>query len=238
MRLIFVWITGSILMFSCVVKPKEPVQPIDTATLTTTTRQLKVEEVIQTTSYTYLRANENGQEVWIAVTKMDANAGDVFYYDNALEMIDFESKELNRVFDRVLFVEDLRALPDKTMSMHHQMSAHGQRKSNDFQSDIRIEPVAGGITIADLYKNRADYHGKKVVVRGKVVKVNNGIMERNWIHLQDGSNDNGKFDLTFTSQENIALNELVTLEGTVALNKDFGAGYFYELIVEEAALKK
>ncbi|WP_423128253.1 hypothetical protein [Gaoshiqia sp. Z1-71] len=237
MKLIFAWIAGSLLMFSCVVKPKEPVQPIDTATLTNT-HQLKVEDVIQTTSYTYLLGNENGQEVWIAVTKMEAQTGDVFYYDNALEMLDFESKELNRVFDRVLFVEDLRSLPDKTMDMHHQLSAHGQRKSNDFQPDIRIDPVAGGVTIADLYKNRADYRDKKVVVRGKVVKVNNGIMERNWIHLQDGTTDNGKFDLTFTSQENIAPNDIVTLEGIVALDKDFGAGYFYELIVEEASLKK
>ncbi|MCW0483068.1 GW dipeptide domain-containing protein [Gaoshiqia sediminis] len=235
MRLIFIWIAGSMLLFSCTGKTKETVQPIDVATLTS--RRVTVEEVIQTTAYTYLRVTENGKDVWMAVTKMDANAGDVYYYDNGLEMLNFESEELGRVFDRVLFVEDLRIQPNKTMSMHHGMTGHGLKEADSAREDLQLEPVAGGITIGELYKNRETYSGKKVVVTGKVVKVNKEIMNRNWVHLQDGTSHEGKFDLTFTTNESVEVNDMVTFEGTVSVDKDFGAGYFYELIVEEASLK-
>lgn len=223
------------LLFSCTGKKKEPMQPIDLASLAA--REVKVEEVIQTTSYTYLRVIEKGKEVWMAVTKMAANVGDVFYYGNGLEMLDFESKELGRVFDRVLFVEDLRTQPNKTMSMHHSMTGHGMNEAGGAREDLQLEPVAGGITIGELFKNRETYRGKKVVVTGKVVKVNKDIMSRNWVHLQDGTAHEGKYDLTLTTNEMVELDELVTFEGTVAVDKDFGAGYFYELIVEGASLK-
>ena len=70
---------------------------------------------------------------------------------------------------------------------------------------------------------------------GKCVKVNPMIMGRNWIHLQDGSGDN--LDLTITTTENIPVGHVITLEGTIALNKDFGAGYKYDIIMEEAVLQ-
>ena len=75
------------------------------------------------------------------------------------------------------------------------------------------------------------------MVRGQVVKVNEGIMSLNWIHLQDGTDDAGNFDLTITTLETAKVGDIVTFEGTVILNKDFGAGYSYELILEEGSIK-
>ena len=78
-------------------------------------------------------------------------------------------------------------------------------------------------------------NGKVIKVTGKCIKLNRMIMGRNWVHLQDGSGNN--FDLTVTTTENVELGSIVTLEGTIALNKDFGAGYKYNVILEGATLK-
>lgn len=227
---------GSLLFSSCVTKKKEKVQPLDTAGLMQH-HYVKVGEVIQTSQYTYLFVSENGSEYWMAVRKMEAKVGDNFYYDDALEMTNFESKELNRVFDRVLFVQNINTATDEQASMPQNMSAHSGRKSAEYMGDVKVEPLNGSLTIAELYKNRTDYVGKKVLVRGKVVKINKGIMGRNWVHLQDGTNDSGNFDLTFTTLADANTGDIITLEGTVTLDKDFGAGYFYDLIIEDAVLK-
>ncbi len=99
----------------------------------------------------------------------------------------------------------------------------------------QVEPAEGAIQIAELMNNRSQYEGKTVKVTGKCVKVNAEIMGRNWIHLQDGSGEN--FDLTLTTDEAVEVGSIVTMEGTVALNKDFGAGYRYEVIMEDAKVQ-
>ena len=100
-------------------------------------------------------------------------------------------------------------------------------------------PFAGAVeaklmTIAALYKGKAALAGKEVRVQGKVVKVNNGIMGRNFLHVQDGSGDKDTNDLTITSAQTAKVGDEVSITGRVLLNKDFGAGYAYPLLVEEA----
>jgi hypothetical protein len=97
-----------------------------------------------------------------------------------------------------------------------------------------VETPEGGVTIGDLYANLEKYDGKEVIVRGEVIKFNLEIMDRNWIHIQDGTGDAEHFDLTVTTQHAPAKGDVVTYKGTVAVNKDFGMGYFYELILENA----
>nr|CRH04817.1 Conserved exported protein of unknown function [Candidatus Magnetococcus massalia] len=93
-------------------------------------------------------------------------------------------------------------------------------------------------SIADLYKNKASLKGKQVELKGKVVKVNNNIMNRNFLHLQDGSGDmaKGNHDLTITSDATATMGQQVTIVGTVAVDNDFGYGYVYPLIVEKAVI--
>lgn len=99
----------------------------------------------------------------------------------------------------------------------------------------KIAPAEGAITLAELFSNQQNYNGQTIKITGKCVKVNPMIMNRNWLHLQDGSGDN--LDLTVTTNQVVRLGEVVSLEGTIALDKDFGAGYRYDIIMEEAVIK-
>ena len=103
--------------------------------------------------------------------------------------------------------------------------------------DIHVEKAPDGITIGDLYKNRNNYGNKKVIIRGQVVKINKGIMDRNWVHIKDGTSEAGKSDLTITTQEIVSVGDIVTFEGVVALDKEYGKGYVYPLVVENGVFK-
>ena len=91
-------------------------------------------------------------------------------------------------------------------------------------------------TIEAVYKDKAKLEGKQVTVKGKVVKVNNGIMGRNFRHIQDGTGGKDNNDLSVTSTQTAQVGDKVTIAGKVVLNKDFGSGYNYPLIVEEASV--
>jgi RecJ-like exonuclease len=106
---------------------------------------------------------------------------------------------------------------------------------------VKIEkvPKAAGAdarTVAELHAQKTALKEKTVSIRGKVVKFNAQIMGKNWLHLQDGSGDPkaGTHDITVTSADTVKVGDLVTIKGTVRLKKDFGAGYAYEVIVEDA----
>ena len=94
------------------------------------------------------------------------------------------------------------------------------------------------ITLAQVFANHKDYSSKEFEIKGVVVKVNKQVMGKNWIHIQDGTDDNGVFDLTITTQELAEVGDEVTFKGKLTLNKDFGAGYSYEVIMEDASLVK
>jgi len=83
---------------------------------------------------------------------------------------------------------------------------------------------------------KSDLAGKQVVVKGKVVKVNNGIMQRNFLHLQDGTGGEGTNDITVTSQQTAQVGDEVTITGNLSADVDFGAGYTYPLLIEEASI--
>jgi hypothetical protein len=97
-----------------------------------------------------------------------------------------------------------------------------------------IKKAAGGKTIGELFAAKAGMGGKPVSVRGVVVKYNSGIMGSNWLHIKDGSGAAGTDDLTLTTQATAKVGDTVLIEGVVALDKNFGAGYKYDLIVEDA----
>ena len=118
-----------------------------------------------------------------------------------------------------------------------QKSPH-QSVSAEATGDINVGPPNGGITIAELLNNKTKYSGQVVKVQGLVVKLNNGIMNRNWIHIKDASINSENKDLTVTTTESAALGDIVTFEGKIAVDKDFGSGYTYEIIMEEAKIIK
>ncbi|MGK9477715.1 GW dipeptide domain-containing protein [Melioribacter sp. OK-6-Me] len=192
---------------------------------------VKVEDVIQVKNYTYLNVDEKGNKYWIAVPKAEFNKGEVIYFNNYMEMKNFKSTELNKVFDSLFFVDYVeKQLGTGTLTT--------PQKPKIDKLEIKVEPLPGGITIAELYAKSDAYKNKVVKIRGKVIKVNSGIMGKNWVHIQDGTSKDGNYDLTITTNENVNPGEVLTFEGKITLDKDFGYGYSYKVLMEEARTYK
>jgi len=193
----------------------------------------KVEQILDAGTYIYLEVTENDETYWIAVTRMDIEVGEIVYFSKSMEMKNFESKTLNRTFESVLFVQDASESPDqKSGSNPH------QNLTIQVDEEISIETPADGKTVEQVYNEKESLNGKTVKVKGKVVKFNAGIMKRNWFHIQDGTGDAKSNDLVVTSQEEAAVGDVVTIEGIVVNDKDFGSGYFFPVIIEYAKIVK
>jgi len=226
-----------LLVFKFIGNKKDVEQPV--MEMPTGIHTIKVKEVIQATTYTYLHVKENGKLYWMAVSKMVAEEGDTYSYQSTsvTPMTDFYSKDLDRTFESILFIQDLFSTDSGTgrpIPTEHNTS----KPRTEQDASIAVDKAPGGITVADLMKDKNKLSGKEVTISGKVVKVNNMIMNRNWIHIQDGTSFEGNYDLTITSNEEVEEGSTVTFVGTVSVDKDFGAGYTYELIIEDAVVKK
>ena len=194
--------------------------------------QFKALETLDTDKYTYIKADENGTEYWVAVQKQNINVGSDYGFKGGLLKKNFESKEYNRIFETLYLVSNLQILTGANNTMS---SPHAGISNHEEVEKKEITHRTGDVAFKDLIDNKSKYANKKVQITGQCVKVNPNIMDRNWIHLQDGTADH--YDITATTDEIIPVGAVVTLEGTVAINKDFGAGYKYELIIENAILK-
>jgi hypothetical protein len=205
-----------------------------------------IAEAINTSGYTYARLQSGGEDVWVAATSFDAKIGERVSVTLDLPMQDFDSKTLNRHFALIYFVtevarngEPLRGTsPASGPSL---ASSHGSGTPADAAPTVtRLDPPAGGISIADAFAKRAALSGKPVTVRGTVVKYNGGILDRNWLHLQDGSGtpEAGDNDLTITTDATAKVGDVVTATGVLRLGQDFGAGYAYDVLVEKATLAR
>jgi len=226
---LFILMAGIILLAaSC--KPKSTVDE----NLAPNVHKVTAEEVIQTSNYTYMRVSEDGNEVWIAITRQEVEKGKSYYYIPGIEMNNFVSKELKRTFPSILFVDKFSDQPIRA-KITLADSAKGKQAAVP-KEGIKVEPAKGGITIAELFANKDKYAGKTIKIRGEVVKYSAEIMNTNWVHIQDGTRDGDSFDLTVTTDDATKVGDVVTFEGTVSLKKDFGAGYYYEVIVEKAKL--
>lgn len=233
--LLFVILVGG---FSSCVQNKNPQQA--QSAIQTNQKVFEVTDVIQGSTYTYLQVKENMTDRWVAVTKQDVNKGDVYYYDNALQMTDFHSKEIDRTFDVIYFVSQISKTPISSAAavmpgQSGAMPAHsGKVAATD--AEVEIAKPEGELTIADVYSNKTEYADKEFEIRGIVVKVNEQVMGKNWVHIQDGTVKGGNFDLTITTQANVSEGDEVTFKGKLTLNKDFGAGYSYDVIMEDGEL--
>lgn len=231
----------AVLVFSaCTSKPKV-IEAVDTATETEQPVQdesanllhkVMVDEVLHASRYSYLNVTENGENFWIAIPKKEVEPGGPYYYRGGLKKVNFKSVEHDRVFETVYLVSDVSKDP-ATIGVPV-ANPHGDMSTQT--NDAKIGPPPGGITLSELFENKEKYSGQTVRVKGKVVKLNNMIMNRNWIHIRDSSLKDDNVDLTVTTTENIPLGAVVAFEGVITLNKDFGAGYKYEIIMENAQL--
>jgi hypothetical protein len=109
---------------------------------------------------------------------------------------------------------------------------------NPEKVNVVVEPCEGCLTVAKLMENKQSYSGKVIKIKGNVTKFNPQIMGKNWVHIQDGTEFQGVFDLTITTDILVTVGETVTFEGKIALDKDFGYGYVYNVLMEEGKLVK
>ena len=166
-------------------------------------------------------------------------------------MINFHSKSLNRDFPMIYFADSIRVagataaagqLPaghppiggtaaSGLPAGHPIVSARTPPPPIDFNG---LKPAKDGKTIEQVYAASAKLAGKSVKVRGKVVKYNPDILGKNWVHIQDGTGSPGSNDILVTTAGEAKRGDTVLVEGKVALHKDFGAGYKYSLLIEDA----
>lgn len=198
-----------------------------------------INEVLPATKYVYLNVTENAESFWIATSKKDVLVGETYFYTGGLLKTNFESKEYNRVFEKIYLITNLVPKNHGNNSGSLNMNTIEPLKSIASKVDIpthteKIIEQKGSILIADLVKDPKKYEGKTIQISGKCVKINPNIMNRNWIHIQDGSMDD--FDLVITSDTFVPEGTIITIKATVGLNRDFGAGYTYDLILENGTL--
>lgn len=121
---------------------------------------------------------------------------------------------------------------------HPKIDMHGSAAPAAPKLDFsKIVKPKGGKTVEEVYQEKDKLKGKRVTLRGKVVKYNEAIMGKNWLHLRDGTGKDPTDDLTVTTQAKAKVGDTVLVEGTVTLDKDFGAGYKYDVIIEDAKVK-
>ncbi len=213
-------------------KTEEEVSEEQGSAIHTGMRTVKVLDKLDAPNYSYILVSENDNEFWIAVPTMDVEKGEILYFSKSMEMKNFRSETLDKTFESVLFVDDI----SKTSIKHEADFTHPEVRTTE-KEKINITPVSGGKTVEQVYNEKQGLSGKSVTVKGKVVKYNSGILNRNWIHIQDGTGDAGTHDLVVTSNQSTKVGDIITIEGIVTLNKDFGSGYVYDVIIENAKLK-
>jgi hypothetical protein len=201
----------------------------------------EVAETMDASNYTYLRVKSARGDVWVATAKMPVKVGEKVVVPLESEMRDFHSASLKRDFPVIYFVTGLSREGEPTpppMAVAHGGSGMAPAPKAPV-TVVPNAPPAGGSSIADVWANRAKLAGKTVTVRGTVVKFNGGILDRNWLHLQDGSGKaaDGTNDITVTTDAVAKVGDVVTVTGTVVLDKDFSAGYAYALMLENAKIK-
>ncbi|MBI5665224.1 MAG: DNA-binding protein [Nitrospirae bacterium] len=196
----------------------------------------KVKETMDSGGYTYVNMQKNGKSMWMAVPQMKVTVRQEMSFAPGMVMNDFTSKTLNRTFDAIVFSTGVAGQESK---------APVQKTSEGKQAEtkkVKVEKASGAnaYTVAELYEKSATLDKKNIVVKGQVVKVSQGIMGKNWIHIQDGSGDasKGSNNIIATTQDLPSVGDTVTAKGTLYKDKDFGSGYKYAVIVEEASVKK
>ena len=182
-----------------------------------------VVETMNSGGYTYARLDRG---VWLAGPETPLAVGAKLGKTSGSLMTAFRSETLNRTFDQIYFVNSF-GTSAAAASPHTVAPAEPVEK---------IEPIAGGKTVAEIFANKATLATKPVVLRGKIVKVNNGILGRNWLHVQDGTGASGTNDLLVTTAATATKGDVVVVRGSVAINKDFGAGYSYAVLIEDATI--
>ena len=203
----------------------------------------KVLEVLDVEGFTYLRLKTRDGELWAAISSAPVKTGTEVTINDTNLMTNFESRKLNRKFDRIVFGS--LAGGAKTATAGGMPPGHPAPAAAPVAApaaDIKVAKAAGpeGRTVAEVIAKRTELKDKPVQVRGQVVKFTPAVMGKNWIHLRDGtgSDADGSNDLTVTTQAEAKVGDVVLVKGVARTDRDLGSGYKYKVLVEDATLAK
>ena len=208
----------------------------------------KVVETMDAAGYTYVQVDDGNEKIWAAAPQFAVEVGDEVVVPAGMAMHNYHSKTLDRDFSVVYFVESVLNASDPTMPTGAPAQVSGDMQMPEGHPPISgmktpeevsfegIEKAQDGLTIGEIYAQKSDLAEQTVTLRGKVVKFSPQIMGTNWIHLQDGSGDPdaGTHDLTVTSNVEVKVGDTLVASGPLTVDKDFGYGYQYDLIMEDA----
>ncbi|WP_375753840.1 OB-fold nucleic acid binding domain-containing protein [Vibrio sp. HN007] len=191
----------------------------------------KVLEVINAGGYSYVLLDKGSEQAWFAGPQSPITVGqEVTISEPGIAMKGFHSKSLNRDFEVVYFVNSFgggMASPQPTIS------------EPSVAEKVEVAALIGGVTVEDVFTQKDQLSNKEVSIRAKVVKFSPQIMGKNWVHIQDGTGSAkmASNDLTVTTAETARVGDTVIITGKVTLDKDFGFGYKYDVMLEEARIK-
>jgi len=224
----------------------------------------KVVEKQDASIYTYVRLDDGaGKKIWAAVPKTQLEIGEEIALKGGSVMTNFNSKTLNRTFESIIFASGLvRGSENMTVqtaggangsssgAVQSEIGPHGMTSQSSGGSTRAIVSFSGvkvekstaqnGYTVGELFAKAAKLNNRKVTVKGRVVKISPNIMGKNWFHIQDGTGDPTKntHDLVVTSSAIVEKGTIIALEGVLAADKDFGFGYRYDVLIEDAVVVK
>lgn len=186
-----------------------------------------VVDILEGGGYTYMQIDDTKKKYWVAVEGTKVEKGTEVRFTEELKAKNFESKTLNRKFDEIVFASNLQyrtQVPEKgNLALVSEQVKESPYKQKDTMS------------VKEAWEKRASLKDKTIAIRGKVVKASPNIIGRNWIHIQDGTGEGSEVGrVVFTSSELPKVGDVVTASGVVRVDKDFGSGYSYKIIVENA----
>ncbi len=228
----------AVVTLGCQAKAPEnaPAAPAAAATAGETMTGTVLEQ-LSAPPYRYLRLKTASGETWVAVPEATVAEGAAVTVYSPMRMTGFESKSLGRTFDEVWFGT---LTPPGSAATGQQVGAAHSAAPPAAVPAGSVEKATGpdGRTVAEVWAQQGDLDGKRVSIRGVVVKSTPQVMGKNWLHLQDGSGDPGAGtnDITVTTADAATNGQTITVTGTVHTNRDFGAGYSYPVIVEDATV--
>lgn len=205
----------------------------------------KVVETMSAASYTYVLIDTGAKKVWAAAPQFKVKVGDTVAVIGGMPMTNYQSRALNRTFDLVYFsgnvtvngapVAGAGGADAPKASVGNLPPGHPSTSRGPGAVDLTgIKRAENGQTVEEIIKGKAKFAGKRIAVRARVVKYNSGILGKNWLHIRDGSGGDGTNDLTVTTNGTAKVGDLVLVTGVLSVDRDFGGGYKYSVIVEDA----
>ncbi len=214
----------------------------------------KILEIKPAMGYKYLKIDENGKNIWVAIANAPVKIGDKVGYDKKTKMKNFKSKTLNQEFEEIYFASDVY-LPEKATgpkSMKQMLglstakkdphAGMGRGMSPEPEEETPTKPFVKkeAYTVEEIHMWRKSLKDQIISIKGSVFKVSHNIMKLDWVHIGDGTGNEKKLtdDLVFTAASTtLKHGDKVIAKGKVVVDKDFGYGYFYKVIIQDASFK-